>query len=629
MSRNLKTSIVIDVAGNLEARAQRYGRAMERFSQSARAGMNRFGQSMETVGRGLDRIGNRYTALLTGAAGIGTAKMVVDLETRFTRLGIQAGKGAEEVDGLKRAIYDAAAAPDVRLDPSQVTSAVEAIVEKTGDLKFARDNLRNIALAIQATGAEGTAIGEIMAELQKMGLVDPKNVMEVIDTLNRQGKEGAFTLAHLARLGPRVVTAYTSMGRSGVGAMREMGAALQVIRMGTGSSEQAATAFEAVMRTLSDPDKIKQLRQLAGIEVFDAERLKKGERVLRPINELMVEIVKSSSGDKVKLAQVFDAEALRAFNQAASEYRRTGQLETLEKFIRLQGDGTTTMADSARMAKTASAALQNLFAAWKRFADSELTKPIQSLADALNSLDKETMDKLMQALKYGGLALGGAILLRKVGGLIGGRAGGVGPVAGGAAGGLGGGMPLPLPVYVVNKHLSLTPDAWTGAGKGAGGTAGRAGGKLRAAAAIGSSLFSLGAAGAAGYGAGTIINKAFVEGTGFGDALGRGIARILAFAGNTEAQAALASERRARGAFAQPLPALPPNLGVAVERALDRDSRINASLDALLRRSDARIGVATVKIEVEGKDGANARVTETRGRDVDVEAVSGLRVGAL
>lgn len=575
MSNGLRTSIVIDVSGNLEARASRYGRVIERFGQQARGSLGRFARSMETVGRGLDRIGNRYTALITGAAGVGAAKMVIDLETRFTRLGIQAGKSADEVGALKKEIFDAAAAPDVRLNPGEVTSAVEAIVEKTGDLKFARDNLRNIALAIQATGAEGAAIGEIMAEFQKMGLVDPKNVMEAIDTLNLQGKEGAFTLANLARLGPRVVTAYTSMGRSGTGAMREMGAALQVIRMGTGSSEQAATAFEAVMRSLSDPEKIKQLKQLAGIEVFDAERLKKGERVLRPINELMVEIIQKSKGDKVKLGQVFDAEAVRAFNQAASEFQRTGRLETLDKFVRMSGDGSTTMKDSARAAQTASAALTNLYAAWQRFADSELAGPIQSLADALNGLDKSKMDALMQALKYGGLALGGAILLRKVGGLFGKGAAGA---AGAGAGGLAGGMPLPLPVYIVNKHMSLTPDAWTGgAAGGAAKTAGRAGGilgKLGAAAAFGSSALSVVGAGAAGYGVGTLLNAGIES---------------------------------------------------AMTKMLGRDASLGTAIFDLVEwlRSPKS---ASVKVEVEGKDGARTRVKDARGENMDVEADAAMRM---
>lgn len=581
----LKTSIVIDVSGNLERMAARYTRTLERFGETGRRHLVSLSRAADDAGRVLDRVGNRYTALVTGAAALGTAKMVMDLELRFVRLGIQAGKGAEEIDALKRSIFDVAQASDIRVDPGQITGAIEAIVEKTGDLGFARDNLRNIALAIQATGAEGSAIGEIMAEFQKMGVKAPQEVLRAIDTLNVQGKEGAFTLNNLAALGPRVITAYTALGRTGVPALREMGAALQVIRMGTGEARQAATAFEAVLRTLADPEKIKELKAVAGIDVFDPEKLKKGERVLRPINELMVEIVKKSGGDMVKLNQVFDAEAVRAFNQAASEFRRTGQLETLEKFMRVQGDGKTTMEDSARAAQTASAAITNLFTAWKRFADSNLTGPIQSLANLLNSLSSEKMNTVMQSLKWAGLALGGALVLRKVGGVFtkGGAPGVGGGFAGGMAGALGGGG-MPIPVYVVNKHLSLTPDAWTGGAGGAAGKLGKVGGVLagvgRAANLVGLGATVFGGGYAAGTVASGYIDSKISQWTGREATLGTWIYDLL---------------HREKTA----------GQGAGEKQKVD----------------------VNVKLEVEGKD-ATARAKEARAKGGEVDVETGTRIAA-
>ncbi|EGJ49053.1 tail tape measure protein [Desulfocurvibacter africanus] len=467
---NLKTSIILDLAGNLESRAARFAGSLDSMASRGQRSMSMLRGSAEAAGRGLDALGNRYTALLTGAAGVGTAKMVMDLQSRFTRLAIAADISDEQVQKLKKSIYEAAQAPEIRVDPSEITSAIEAIVEKTGDLVFASANIRNIGLAIQATGAQGSAIGEILAEFQKMGVVDPKGVMEALDTLNVQGKAGAFTLRDLAALGPRVVTAYTAMGREGPQALREMGAALQMIRMGTGSSEQSATAFEATMRTLADPAKIKLLKEMAGIDVW--EKTEDGGRRLRAINEVMAEIVQKAKGDKVKLNLVFGDEAAKAFNQAASEFQRTGSLESLQKFMAVQGDGTTTMRDSARAARDSSAAMTSLYTAWKQFADSSLTGPIQNLADTLNSIGSETTGKIISGVAVGGAALGAAVLGRKAwnaGRGLFGRGG-----AAGAADGLGG-MPLPLPVYVVNSKMGLAPDQWGGdaLGGGRGSRAGR------------------------------------------------------------------------------------------------------------------------------------------------------------
>lgn len=469
----MRASIILDLGGNLSAQARKYESALGGMAARGARHMHMLRSSVEAAGRGLDSLGNRYTALLSGAAGVGAAKMVVDLQRRFTRLAIQANMADAAVKRLKREIYEVAQAPDIRVDPSEITGAVEAIVEKTGDLKFAQDNLRNLAATIQATGAAGAAVGEIFAEFQKQGIVDPRQVMEAMDVLNVQGKEGAFTLQNLAALGPRVITAYTAWGRRGPQAMREMGAALQLIRQGAGSSEQAATRFEAMLRAFQNPETLKALRR-KGIQVFDPEALKKGQRMLRPINELMAEIVQKTNGDMLKLRKIFpDSEALQAFQSAVGEYARTGSVASLGKFMSLQADGTTTLRDSARAAHDAQGALDNLLTAWKAFADSSLTEPIQAAADALNALGSENTGKAIKWLAYGGMALGGLVLGRKAWSAGRGvvdmfRGGGGAAAAAGRLGGLGG-LPLPLPVYVVNSRMSLMP------GELGGGAAGEAG----------------------------------------------------------------------------------------------------------------------------------------------------------
>ncbi|HBS16947.1 MAG TPA: hypothetical protein DD835_03715, partial [Halomonas sp.] len=356
----LRASVVMDLRGNLERQSRRYEGAMRAMANNGQRHMTRLQRVTGGVGRTLDRVGNRWVALATGAAGFGTVRNLVNLEERFTRLGIQSQRSAEEMEELRRQIFETAREPDIRVDPSQITGAIEAIVEKTGDLEFARENIRNIAMAISATGAEGGNIGEILAEFQKMDIRGMDAVLQSIDTLNEQGKAGAFTLQNLASLGPRVVTAYTALGRQGPEAIREMGAALQVIRQGTGSSEQAATAFEALLRTFQDAEKAKELASKSGVQIFDPDELARGREILRPINELMVEIVEAAEGRTSRLSEIFDAEAMRAFNAALGEYNRTGTVESMDRFFQVQGDGTTTMGDSARAAETAAGSIRNL-----------------------------------------------------------------------------------------------------------------------------------------------------------------------------------------------------------------------------------------------------------------------------
>lgn len=459
--------------GRAERGTGRLSAGMARASQGAQ----KFGQAMRTATSALashdvaaklanstlDGVANKYTSLIGTVGGALAVRQVGNIQERFVRLGIQANQSADAMAKLKEELYATALMQDIRVDAGDMTAGIEAIVEKTGDLAFAQANLRNIGLAMKATGAAGADVGELFAEFQKMGIKDPEKVMEALDILNRQGKEGAFTLQNLAGLGPRVITAYTATGREGTKALLEMGAALQMIRMGTGSSEMAATAFEALLRTLTDPAKIKQLESW-GLELFDADKLSEGKRVLRPINELMKEIVQTTEGDKVKLGQVFDSEAVRAFNQASGEFQRTGSLASLDKFISMQGDGTETMGDAARAAETMNAALTSMATAWERFADKRLTKPIELATKALNKLGADGADTLFSALSIGGGAVLAGLAGRKAyrgvkwaRGLFGGKKGGKGERLADAVSGASGDV---MPVRVVN---------WPGGGLGASG----------------------------------------------------------------------------------------------------------------------------------------------------------------
>ncbi|MBA3036777.1 MAG: hypothetical protein FP814_09815, partial [Desulfobacterium sp.] len=415
---DLRTSIILNMTGNLGTQSRRFGRDLENMGHRGARAIGLMNRGITSMTNGLSRLGNRYTGFLFGAGAAGTIRMVGNLESRFTRLGIQANKSAEDMEALKKQIFEISNLPEIRIDPSQLTAAIEEIVEKTGDLDFAKANLKNFAAAIQATGGEGVSIGGIAAEFQKMGLKDPKDVLEALDILSKQGKSGAFTLQNLAALGPRVVTAYTSTGRTGLPAIREMGAALQVIRQGTGSSEMAATAFEALIRTLGDSDKVKMLKK-GGIKIFDAEELKKGREILRPINELMVEIIQKTKGKKTLLSKVFDAEAMRAFNAAAAEYQQTGVVSSLQTFYNIQADGTTVMKDSARAAKDFNSALTGITTEGQKFAEKELGGKIKKVADELNSLGSDTVQKWMRVSEAVVAAVGALSLAAKIGGVPG------------------------------------------------------------------------------------------------------------------------------------------------------------------------------------------------------------------
>lgn len=473
---NIRHSLTLDLAGNIARRSRQDGRHLQRFAQSGQRSMALLSRAGTRAGKTLDRLGNRYVALATGAAGVGAIRSVGRLERRFTRLGIQANRSAEDIDKLKKQIFEVANAPTIRVDSGEITSGIEAIVEKTGDLEFARENIENIGHAIQATGATGANIGALISEFRKLGLTTRKEVLAALNLLVVQGKAGAFTIANLAGQGERLASAFAATGRTGMAAVRSMGALAQVARQGTGSSEQAATALEALLRTLQDGEK-RKLLTARGIRVVDPD----DPRRLRDIAKIYEDIIRATAGNSEALSEVFDGESMRAFNAAAGEFINTGALPSLEKFLNIQADGTEIIRDSARAAQDAAGAWQSLATSLQQFADTNLAGPIRDFADAINSVDPDRVQRIMKGLAIGAAGVGGLVVASKVIrgiGAVRGAFGRKGGVAGAAAAGLGAGV---IDVRVVNWPGGMGGGGRSGAmgrypgGKSGGGAGGRAG----------------------------------------------------------------------------------------------------------------------------------------------------------
>ncbi len=404
--KDLRSNVTVNLGGNVSSQAKRWGEDINGLANRSDRDLGRLGRAAQLAGGALDSLGNRYTALLTGAAGLGTAKVLIDQEMRFTRLGIAADMTADQVDEMRKQILAVANMPDIRVDAGEITAAIEQILEKTGNLELARDNIRNIGLAIQATGAAGADVGSMFADaFEKFGIKDSAQILAATDAIAAQGKAGAFTLANLATQGSRVTSAYAVTGRQGVQAMTEMGAALQMIRRGVSSPEQAATAFEALLRTLQDADKVKMLKG-NGIQIMDPNNPK----VMRSVIDIMQDIIKKTGGDALKLSQVFDSEAMRAFNGAVAEFKQTGGFESFGKFLAAGGDGSTLLQDSARASKEAAAGLQFLKTTYASFSQGLLTGPIRTFADALSGIQPENLERAMRALAWGAAGVGALVV---------------------------------------------------------------------------------------------------------------------------------------------------------------------------------------------------------------------------
>lgn len=396
----LSTEIMINLAGNLTAKARQYGANMSQFARNHQKAMRLVKATTEAAGRGLDTLGNRYTAMIAGLGSSLTIKQVADFDAQMRRMGTDAQLTTEQVKTLHDKIRDVSNQKDIRIDASALGQGASELLGKTGDYQYVVDNLRNMGLFMQAFGVDGQVAAGLMAQFWEKNVRGADAVSNMMDRLYSQFAVGSVSVADVARAAPKLFSIIQDQGPE---AIAQMGAFAQVFAKNKGSIDETVTSIQAMYASLSDKKNIEFLKK-NGIDVFV-----KGTKDIKKPYELMMEILKRAKYDPLKLQDVFDLTGMQGIKALLNPENR----ELLEKMIY----GTIELGSTQKAAQTNAegfnAAMQSLNNEWQRFAEGQLAKPVQDLADALNSVDQNTVQNWLQVGKYIAIALGGIIAIRK------------------------------------------------------------------------------------------------------------------------------------------------------------------------------------------------------------------------
>lgn len=202
----MKASLVLTLQGNVVQQARQFAEGFRALSTNGRTQMALLSRGVKSFSDGLDALGNKYTGMLTGAAGAAALRSAGGMESRLERLGIVADRSKKEMQKLNDEIFKVSQDRKINVDSSEVLSAIEQITAKTGDMAVAEENLKNIAMVLSATGASGDDVGSLFSNIfEKFNIRDSQEMLETIDALANQGKMGAFELRDLATQGERII----------------------------------------------------------------------------------------------------------------------------------------------------------------------------------------------------------------------------------------------------------------------------------------------------------------------------------------------------------------------------------------------------------------------------------------
>lgn len=434
MAQQLKTDIILNLAGNLAAKAKQYGASMSDFARNNERAMTLVKRTTAAAGRGIDSLGNRYVGLATAFVTGATVRGVAAFEAQMVRIGTNAKLSSDQVDLLANKIESLSVQKDIRIGTDTLASAVDELLGKTGDIDFVLENLENLGLFMQAFDADARSTGAMFAQFREKGIRDAKDVMHTIDELYGQFAIGSVNVKDLANISEQLFATYQGKGP---GAISQMSALIQLFAKARGTANESLTSIQSVFAAFSDKNKVEFLSR-QGIEVFKA-----GTQELREPVELLLEILEKARNDPMKLGDVFDRTALQGLASLYSEDNKA----LLLSMISGTGELGATQEAAAKNAATLNSAVTSLKNSFNKFANERLAEPIQQLADAINSVDDETIQNWLKWAEAAAWALGITLAVKKSVDAVRWFKGGSG--AGSAKGGGFTDMGV-MPVYVVN-----------------------------------------------------------------------------------------------------------------------------------------------------------------------------------
>lgn len=475
---NMKLMIAIGVTGTQAASreinsfAATNVRAAKRVADAWGNGGNIMNDSMRGIAKAAAMVG-----------GLSLAKNIIQDVAAFDK-GMSSLRQTGQITkqalaAIRKDILDTAR--DVLQLPEAQLAAYDKMVAAGLDPTLVQKFMKPLSRASTGSFSELEDMAASAIDLiQKMN-ISPEGMPQALDTMITGSRLGRFEMNNMARFIPVVASEMQNFGINGQRGVAQMTAMLQISRRSTGTPEAAAINMQNFLGHIVPY--AKDLGKHLGIKVWDyfdvkTGKLKKGKE----IDDFFEMIIKKTGGSaaKLQLAGIRDVQALAFIKAMMANWE-----DSVVDGEKLKGYKTI-RDESLRDGKGAADRSFDEVKddAWANLKKAEIDRSVAFKSDnaakgavvgsgALSDATGWAIDNPGKATATAaGLVVTGYSILRMVRGFMAGKSGDLGGAGRSALAGGG----VPLPVYVVNKHLSMLPGngGWGfpgGAPRSPGGTA--------------------------------------------------------------------------------------------------------------------------------------------------------------
>lgn len=442
MAAENRTKFIVDLVGNVTQRARQFGASIRSFGTEGSRSMRLFSGAVTGANSILDKFDNKLVGFVTGGGLAMATKRVAEHQQVMVELGTQYNLTADQVNALDEQI--AKVAGHRKLSSSDLTQAANAFLLQTNNFDATLEQLDNMALLIKGIGVESQSSGEKLGAMFNSGYNSPEKIRKWLDGIASATQFGTGDIK-------TQFDALPSMGKNtpwkSQSDQMQMLALMRIANQEFDDPSQASSAVQGFFDSVNTKEGRQKLKVKGGINT----KGKNGE--LKSPADLLAEIVKAGYGKEDNLKDVFSGDTLKLAMIFADSKKQT-QLRDAANPANIR-DGFLDE-KATQNVQTFNGAMTSLANAGERFAQLKLAKPVQDLADAINDLSPEELDKYAETIEKAAYAIGAAVAARyawrggqKIFNFVQGGKGGPGGGATGGDAGLGDGSSV-VPVYVTN-----------------------------------------------------------------------------------------------------------------------------------------------------------------------------------
>lgn len=266
-------------------------------------------QRQELKGQARDTL---FTGAAMAAPVIGAGKVAADFQDQLRDIAITGEMTAAEEAKLGATIRRAAV--QFNQVQSQVGAGIQTLV--AGGIQDAAELERFapiLAKTATSTRAGVDDLGAVLLAMRNNLNIQAGQSESALNILAKSGKLGQFEIRDMAKWLPSLAPMFQTLGVQGPKAVAEIGAALQVARMGAGSNDEAANNLRNFLGKITAPDTLKDFDK-AGINL--TAELKKGiGKGMTPVQAMLGIVMHAVGKDGPKAAKDLQT-ALKSTNEA-------------------------------------------------------------------------------------------------------------------------------------------------------------------------------------------------------------------------------------------------------------------------------------------------------------------------